>query len=422
MSLSPARALSIIAPFVVLSAVVLPGPALAAEAPLTRARVVELARASPASRVAAAEVAVARATAGASGALSLENPVLAGAGGVRLNPDGSRPAAAMASLSWPVDLGGQRGARIDAAEAELRAAESAAEDGRRGLVLAALLQHALVLRDERHVALARARLALGDRLLAAAARRRKAGEAPEVDVALASLQRGRDAAAEAAARGTRDANLAALRVLLGLPAAADPERGHERGPMQGPLVPPDEPPPLAALLEALEQRTDLRAAAASLDAARARSAREQAARWPTVTVTAQYERDDGANIGMLGLAVPLPLLNANRSGAATAAAEVDVAAARSGAARAAAAGKVQELHARYVATRRALEALTPAAALGEKAAALAARGYELGENDLPSVLLVRREALETQAALLDAEHAHAAAKIELLVAAGRMPL
>ncbi|MGK3995434.1 TolC family protein [Sorangium sp. So ce1024] len=414
-----ARALSTIAPFVpflALSAVVLPGPASAAEAPLTRARVIELARASPASRVAAAEVAVARATAGASGALSLENPVLAAAGGVRLNPDGSRPAAAMASLSWPVDLGGQRGARVDAAEAELRAAESAAEDGRRGLVLAALLQHALVLRDERHVALARARLALADRLLAAAERRRKAGEAPEVDVALASLQRGRDAAAEAAARGARDADLAALMVLLGLPAAAGPERR-----LEGPLVPPDEPPTPAAMLAGIEQRTDLRAAAASLEAARARSAREHAARWPTVTVTAQYERDDGANIGMLGLAVPLPLLNANRASAAPAAAEVDVAAARSDAARAAAAGKIQELHARYVATRRALEALTPAAALSEKAAALAARGYELGENDLPTVLLVRREALEAQAALLDAEHAHAVAKIELLVAAGRVP-
>ncbi|WP_437691903.1 TolC family protein [Sorangium sp. So ce176] len=416
MSVSFARALSTIAPLLVLSALARPGPALAAEPPLTRARVIELARASPASRVAAAEVAVARAAAGASGALSLENPVLAGAGGVRFNPDGSRPAAAMASLSWPVDLGGQRGARVDAAEAEVRAAESAAEDGRRGLVLAALLQHALVIRDERHVELARARRALGDRLLAAAERRRKAGEAPEVDVAVASLQRSRDAAAEAAAQGARDADLAALRVLLGLLATAEPGRR-----LEGPLVPPEEPPPLAALLEGLAQRTDMRAAAASLDAARARSAREQAARWPTVTVTAQYERDDGANIGTLGLAVPLPLLNANRSGAATAAAEVDVAAARSDAARAAAAGKIQELHARYQATRRALEALTPAAALSEKAAALAARGYELGENDLPSVLLVRREALETQAALLDAEHAHAAAKLELLVAAGRMP-
>ncbi|WP_437625770.1 TolC family protein [Sorangium sp. So ce1151] len=410
-----ARAPFLIAPLLVLSAVFAPGVALSAEAPLTRARVAELARASPASRVAAAEVAVARAAAGASGALSLENPVLAGAGGVRLNPDGSKPVAATASLAWPIDLGGQRGARVGAAEAELRAAESAAEDSRRRLVLAALLQHALVLRDARQVELARARLALGERLLAAAERRRKAGEAPEVDVAVASLQRGRDAAAEAASMGARDADLAALLAMLGLPPAAEPVR------VEGPLVAPDEPPALAALLDGLERRTDLRAAAASIDAARARSAREQTARWPTVNLTAQYERDDGANIGMLGLAVPLPLLNANRSGAATAAAEVDVAVARAGAARAAAAGHAQELHARYAATRRALEALTPAAALSERAAALAARGYELGENDLPSVLLVRREALEAQAALLDAEYAHATAKIELLVAAGRVP-
>ena len=61
------------------------------------------------------------------------------------------------------------------------------------------------------------------------------------------------------------------------------------------------------------------------------------------------------------------------------------------------------------------------AGLASQAVDLATRGYELGENDLASVLLVRREAIEAQAALLDAEHTHAAAKIELLVAAGRLP-
>jgi len=52
---------------------------------------------------------------------------------------------------------------------------------------------------------------------------------------------------------------------------------------------------------------------------------------------------------------------------------------------------------------------------------LATRGYELGENDLPSVLLVRREAIAVQAALLDVQQTHSAVKIELLVTAGRNP-
>jgi cobalt-zinc-cadmium efflux system outer membrane protein len=334
-------------------------------------------------------------------------------GGVRLNADGSRLFAGSASLSWPVDLGGQRGARVDAAKAEQRGATAAAEDAQRRVVLAALLQHALALRDERLVALAAERRALAERLAAAAEKRRKAGSAPEVEVALAALQVRRDAALEAAAKGARDADKIALVALLGL-AQIDPK-------VTGALVPPGDPPPLSALLREVDQRTDVRSAAAALSAARARSSREQASRFPTISVLAQYERDERANIGLLGLAVPIPVLNANRAGVATSAAEVDVARAREEATRAAAEGNIRQLHARYAATKKALSDLEPAAGLAGQAVTIATRGYELGENDLASVLLVRREANDALAALLEAELAHANAKIELLVTAGRIP-
>ncbi|WP_437835341.1 TolC family protein [Sorangium sp. So ce1153] len=391
----------------------IPKAAVAAEAPLTRARVAELARAAPAARVASSEAAVAGAAVTAAGVVSLENPVLSGMGGIRFNPDGGRPAAATASLSWPIELGGQRGARVEAARAEQRAALATAEGTQRRLLLAALLQHALVLRDEAQVALATERRALAQRLLATSEKRKKAGEVPEIDVTLARLQEGRDAAAEAAAVGTREADTLGLLSMLGLPS--------KDGKVTGALVPPEAPPPLATLLRGADQRADVRAARAALEAARARSGRERAGRWPTVSVLAQYERDDQANIGMIGLAVPVPILNANRAGVATAEAEVDAATARLAASRASAAGDIQGLYARYEATRNALAHLAPAARLSMQAVALSTRGYELGENDLASVLLVRREALDAQAALLDAEHAHANAKIELLVAAGRAP-
>ncbi|AUX38094.1 metal ion efflux outer membrane protein [Sorangium cellulosum] len=397
-----------------LSLLLAPPAVPAAEPPLSRARVADLARAAPGARVATAEAGVARAATSAAGVLSLENPVLTGMGGVRLNPDGSKPPAASASLEWPIELGGQRGERVAAARAEQRAAEIGAEDGRRRVLLAALLQHAVVLRDERQVQLARARVALAERLHAAAERQRKAGEVPEVDVTLALLQKGRDAAAAKAAEGTRDADKAALLAQLGLGSPA-----AQALPVEGSLVPPGEPPPLASMLGEVERRPDVGAAEASVDAARAKAERERAAGWPTVNVVAQVEHDDGANIGMLGLAVPLPILNANRAGAATAAAEIDVARAHADAARAGAVGQIHQLYARYRATKEALQALAPTAALMERAAAISARGYELGEKDLASVLLVRREVIEAEAALLEAEHAHAAAKIELFVAAGR---
>jgi len=392
-------------------ALLAPASARAEEAALTRPRVIELARAAPASRVASSEAAVARAAVAAGGPIALENPVLSGMGGVRFNRDGSKPFSGVATLSWPVELGGQRGARIDAARAEQRAADAASEDTQRRVVLAALLQHALVLHDELHAGLAAERRTLAERLTAAAERRRKAGSVAEVDVALAALQQARDTALESAARGARDADKLVLVSLLGL-AAQDP-------PIAGSLVPPGDPPPLATLLREVEQRADVVRATASLDAARARSERELAGRWPTISVLAQYERDDRANIGLLGLAVPIPILNANRLGVATSAAEIEVAGARVQATRSGAAGHLRELYARYLATKKSLDDLAPAASLASQAVSIAARGYELGENDLASVLLVRREVNDTRTALLEAELAHANAKIEILVAAGR---
>jgi cobalt-zinc-cadmium efflux system outer membrane protein len=138
-------------------------------------------------------------------------------------------------------------------------------------------------------------------------------------------------------------------------------------------------------------------------------------------VLAQYERDDRANIGLLGLAVPIPVLNANRTEVATTGAEVHAARARAAERRTAAGGQIKELYARYLATKAAMDSLAPTAALATRAVTLATRGYELGENDLSSVLLVRREAIESEAALLEAQHAHGVAKIELLVIAGKVP-
>jgi outer membrane protein, heavy metal efflux system len=389
-----------------------PSSAQCEEQVLTRARVAELVRLAPAARVAQFEAQVSGAAVAAAGAWSTDNPVLTGLGGVRFNPDGTRPFSGQASLAWPVDLGGQRGARVEAAKAEHRAALAATEGGLRRLLLAALLQHQLVLRDERQLAIADERHALAQRFHAAAQRRWAAGGVPELDVALAAMQEQQDASLRASAQGARDADQWVLCTLLGLPAASV---------ATGALVPEGEPPPLPELLREIQAQSEVRAAAAGLDAAQARAARARAARFPTLSVLGQYERDDRANIGLVGLAIPLPLLNANRADVASSAAEVDAAQARMAQSLTSASGQVQEMYARYLATKAALDALAPSAALATRAVNLATRGYELGESDLGSVLLVRREAIEVQAALLQAQHNHSAVKLELLVAAGRSP-
>jgi cobalt-zinc-cadmium efflux system outer membrane protein len=393
------------------SVVVGPARAYCAEPPLTRARIAELVEAAPAVRVARADASVSSARVTAAGVLSLENPVVSGLGGVRFNADGTRPFNGVATLSWPVEVG-KRGARVDAAEAEYRSAVAATHLQSRNVLLSALLQHATVLRDERAVAVATARHALSARVYAAAQRRHAAGSVPELDVALAGMQEKRDASAQASAAGIRDADRTTLATLLGL---------LESPPAEGSLIPEGEAPPLAAMTGRVDQRPDVRAAAAELGAARARMERERAVRVPTINLLAQYERDDRDNIGLVGVALPIPVLNANRAEVLASTAEVDATKARATQRRMLATGELRVLHARYTATKVALDSLAPAAALAARAVTLATRGYELGENDLASVLLVRREAVEAEAALLEAQHAHASAKIELLVAAGKMP-
>jgi outer membrane protein, heavy metal efflux system len=389
-----------------------PSDARGDEPALTRSRVVELVKDAPATRVTRSESDVFAAAVTAAGALSLENPVLSGLGGPRFNPDGSRTLSAQAALSWPVDLGGQRGARMDQAKAEHRAAIVSAEGEVRQILLGALLQHQQVLRDQREVALASERHALSERFYAAAQRRRAAGSVPELDVALAAMQETQDASSEAAAEGARDADQLALAALLGLSSP---------GPVGGSLVPEGEPPPLATAMQGIEQLVSVRAATAALDAAEARAARARAARWPTVSLLAQYQREERADIALLGLAVPIPILNVNRVEVATSAAEIAAASARVAQRLTAASGQIQELYARYLATKAAMDALAPTEALATRAVTLATRGYELGENDLMSVLMVRREAIAVQAALLDVQHTHSAVKIELLVTAGKNP-
>ncbi|HKO92377.1 MAG TPA: TolC family protein, partial [Polyangiaceae bacterium] len=263
----------------VFSSFVAPAFAQGGEVVLTRERVAELVRVAPAARVAQFEAQVLGAAVTAAGVLSVDNPVLSGLGGVRFNPDGSRPFSGQASLAWPIDLGGQRGARVEAAKAEHRAALASTESGLRRILLGALLQHQLVLRDEREVAIAEARHALSERFYAAAQRRLSAGGVPELDVALAAMQERQDASARASSEGARDADKLILSTLLGLPAPSV---------VDGALVPEGDPPPIAELTKEIAQRVEVRAASAGLDAARARAARAQAAGWSTMNVLAQY--------------------------------------------------------------------------------------------------------------------------------------
>src|SRR5688572_17612573 len=101
-----ARIRFVVGGLIALASSLLAADAASEEVALTRQRIAELVAGAPLVRVANAEVRVARSAVDASGLVSTENPVISGLGGVRFNPDDSRSLAAVATLSFPVDLGG----------------------------------------------------------------------------------------------------------------------------------------------------------------------------------------------------------------------------------------------------------------------------------------------------------------------------
>jgi cobalt-zinc-cadmium efflux system outer membrane protein len=372
--------------------------------PIRRADVVRLAPHAATTRAARVRAAAARSAADRSGVVALEDPTISGTIGPRIERS-TADLAAGAELSVPVDLFGQRGARVDAAEAEARAVEAAARSAQTGPLRDALLLHTEVLAAKARRALLAERLRLADELEAAVTRKRAAGEVAANDVALIRVQRGRDRAALAAIDGELAATERRLAALLMLPDG-------EAADAVGPLVPPERPHaggPTSLVVEA---------AAAEAHAAAARVAREEVARRPTVRVLATYELDQGAHVVTGGVSIPLPIYGAGSARLAAARGEAAATAIELAGVRRRVAAEREGARLRVEATARALDALRPVVVEARGIAERAQRAYAAGESDVATFVLLRREALEGELAVVDAEEAHAVAVIDALLLEG----
>lgn len=382
------------------------GLARPAEArPISRSDVVRMVPLAPEARAARARSAGIRDAASQSGVLSTQNPEIYAQAGPRID-DGATSLAINAGLSLPVDLFGQRGTRVEAAEAEATAATATARQA-----TLAPLREALVLHTEALAAKARAevfghRLKLAEELAVAADRRRKAGEIAENDVAIVRLQLARERAAALQLEGESQSIAHRLAATLALPEG-------EMAEAVGPLV------PVEGLTSSPAMTGSIVVAETQREAARARLAREEAAGRPTVSLLGSYALDGGAHIITGGLGIPLPFYGVNEAQIAIARGEAAAADLAVIAVRRSVGGQLAGLQARAEATRKGLDAIRPAAAEAEEIVARAQRSFAAGESDLPTLLLVRREALETELGVIDAELSHALAKVDLLLAQGR---
>jgi len=394
-------------PLCLIAAFVGPRAAAGQDAALTLEAALERARThSPAiveARYAADEV-----RAHLAGARALrDNPELEAALGLRGD---DAPDDYALGVSQTFELGGRRGARTRAAQAGLERAQALQGDVRTRALRAVAVAFLRARAADERLALARALVADGESVLRIAERRHAAGDVARLDVNLAggALARARSAAAaEAAAHALATGE---LRVLLALPPGPALALAGEIGPR-----PAHE---LAALVGAAAQRGDVLAAEAAEREARADAEAASGLRWPELTPTVRYERDEGTNVFWGGVTLSLPVWSRGQEARGLAAARSERAAVELAALRQAARVEVESA---FEAQRHRLEALSvlrEAAARFEENEALARRSYEVGQIGLAELLLVRRETVDSRLAHLERRLDAAEGEIELLARAG----
>jgi len=383
--------------------------------PLTSERAVELAlERNPELAAVAADAGAARARLSGAELLLQSNPELSAGAGPRRN-GAARSTDLEVSLSQRVEVFGQRGARIDVAQAERDAAEKRLASQRIAVAAEVRSAFARVLAADRLVALAREELAVARDAVRGVERRLELGGISQLEVNAARAEGGRAARAVAVVTRRAAAARAELRTLLGSDAGAPLE-------LAGDLPRPAGAAPLdvdALGRRALESRADLAAARRDLAAAEAEQRVAAREALPVPAIGARYSREEGADIVLGTLTFELPLFNRNHAGRGVASARR----ARAQAELAAAERRVREdvdlAVARVATAREAAQAFEGEVLAGAEAnVTLATRAYEAGKIRLAELLLIRRSAVEARRDHVEALEELAEAEAELARAVG----
>lgn len=395
-----------------LAAVLLcPRPAAAQELSLEEALALARQRA-PAILEATGRISEAEGRVAGASPLLRENPTLEVEAGPRTSADGSRDTQLAVGLSQPLELGGKRGRRLEAARAALTGATARSQDAQRQVLESVAEAFLRTLHARERLRLTQAAEAASRDILQSVQRRFDTGDVPVIDVNVARVAHTRARVDVADAEAEEAALRAELRVLLGL--SEDAPFGV-RGAL-GALATADVTPPSPA-----PERPDIAALAAELEEARAEQRLGQSARWPDLAVGARYE-DEGDESVVLGtLALSLPVFARGQEARVSGAARVRRLEGALEAARRAARVQVEAARLRYDKRRSALELLErEALPLLEENEALALKSYSAGELELAGFLLVRREVLEARAAHLDTLLRTALARVHLAVQIGAL--
>ncbi|MCE9600830.1 MAG: TolC family protein [Gemmatimonadetes bacterium] len=291
-------------------------------------------------------------------------------------------------VDLPLDLGTFRSARVRSAAAARESSRLRFVYERASIAFDADVTYTKALAARERARISRLNAAAADSLRQIASTRRDAGDASDLDVEVASVNAGQQANAAAADALSVAVALLDLQVLVGVAAESSTVT----------LSDPLEPLPDAALPVGTGVPLLVDAAAASLTASEYALRQQKRGTWLWPTLTAGFEtHDPGGATGALpvvGLSLPLPLLDRNRGPILAATAERDRAAAALALARLEAqSGIVRAARERTAATARLARDRTLLAS-ADRIAAMSLRAYEEGAAPLATVLEAQRAARE----------------------------
>lgn len=344
----------------------------------------------------------AAARAGASQLLD-NNPQVSVAVGPRFGISGVG-ADVEASLSQQIQIAGERGARLAAAERFAETTDAQIEQAR-------WLVHCDVHAAFHRALVERERLRLADRVVAfqqevfrIVRKQIAAGETAPLSLRLAEAEVAQATQAAVAARQAFLASRLRLAQLAGWPISKPPI------PVGTSDLPRDPPPQDRLISVAQEKLPRLRAAAAAIREAQARSVTADREAWPRPSVGVQYRREgnptsEGAYDVVMGvLSIPIPSLNTNQGARADARADVTVAQAELDAARSLLSGQIAEGRSEVVAAAQRTQAYgTEILPRFEENLTLLRRSFELGEIDLLALSFGRERFMRIQSDALGAQ-------------------
>lgn len=370
---------------------------------------------NPNLRMLIADVAAAKASLTGASLVLQSNPAVTASAGPR-SSDAGRSRDSSLLIVQEFEIAGQRGLRIDAAQATLDAAEARLRAGRSEVTAGVRESFGRALAEAQRTQLASEALAVARQGVEAAEERFRAGVAALLEVNTARVELGRAARESAQAERRQAEALGELRLLVGF----DP---LEPITVEGDLSVVETSGELAALVQlALENRPELKASRRALDAGMA-EARLAGRTWiPKPRIGGGFAREQESDASILQAVVgfDLPLFNRNQAARGVAAARVQ----QLEAALAATERQVRQEVVTGLARARAAEAATAGYA-GDVVKAmkenmeLVTDSYRAGKIDFLELVVIRRQALDARREYVDVLEELNAAQAQLDRAIGR---